>query len=115
MNELKNLASIMLGKMVIMETLLQKQPKTTEPNLSQVSKVPKKNKASVPKPKNVAKSPKNGIPSKPSSGHNVDNSIMLSSDDDDKFIKKKSKKLSNIQSSCSIDSKVHNRFVMILC
>jgi hypothetical protein len=58
MNELKNLASIMLGKMVIMETLLQKQPKTTEPNLSQVSKVPKKNKASVPKPKNVAKSPK---------------------------------------------------------
>jgi hypothetical protein len=115
MNELKNLASIMLGKMVIMETLLQKQPKTTEPNLSQVPKVPKKNKASVPKPKNVAKSPKNGIPSKPSSEHNADNFIMLSSDDDDKFNKKKSKKLSNFQSSCSIDSKVHNQFVMILC
>jgi hypothetical protein len=105
MNEMKNMISIMLGKMFIIETMLQKAPITNEPNLSQVPTVSKRNKAPVSEQKTVAMSPYNQ--SKSSSNY-----ILLDSDDDEYKVQMNE---SNIHSSCSKGNKVQNQFVMILC
>jgi UDP-glucose 4-epimerase len=76
MNEMKNMISIMLGKMFIIETMLQKAPITNEPNLSQVPTVSKRNKAPVSEQKTVAMSPY-------SQSKSSSNYILLDSDDDE--------------------------------
>ncbi|GAU22573.1 hypothetical protein TSUD_93410 [Trifolium subterraneum] len=95
MDELKNMVSVMLGKLVIIETMLQKPPKTSEP---------KRSKTPISKQKIVAKSPV----SRSSSEYNVDNVIFLS-DDDDMDKTKASANMSNIHSTCSKGSKMKNK------
>jgi hypothetical protein len=98
LDELQNMANVMLSKIVMLESTMQKQKPTKIGglNLSQGSPpTSKRSKNVVSEQKFVAKSPFSR--SKSLSDHNVDNVILLPDDDD--IDKKESKTTSNIQST----------------
>jgi len=91
---LQNMATVMLCKIVMIESTLQKPTKIGGLNLSQGSPPTSKRSKNVVSEQNfVAKSPFSR--SKSLSEHNVDNVILLPEDDD--IDKKESKTTSNIQ------------------
>ena len=93
---LLNMATVMLSKIVMIESTLPKPTKIDGLNLSQGSPLTSKRSKNVVSEQNfVAKSPFSR--SKSLSEHNVDNVILLPDDDD--IDKKESKTTSNIQST----------------